>query len=50
LKKTSTGSAAEETVRFALDDNSCEIDLNSAHAEAGRRTAGPARKTRKPTS
>ncbi|WP_306927196.1 histone-like nucleoid-structuring protein Lsr2 [Arthrobacter globiformis] len=55
------GSAAEETVRFAIDGNSYEIDLNSAHAEelratvsryasAGRRTAGPAGKTRRPPS
>lgn len=55
------GSAAEETVRFALDGNSYEIDLNSAHAEelratlapyasAGRRTPGSAGKTRRPAS
>jgi hypothetical protein len=55
------GSAAEETVRFAIDGNSYEIDLNSAHAEelratinryasAGRRTAGRTGKTRRPTS
>lgn len=55
------GSAAEETVRFAIDGNSYEIDLNSAHAEelratlkpyasAGRRTAGRAGKTRRQSS
>jgi hypothetical protein len=54
------GSAAEETVRFAIDGNSYEIDLHAAHAEelratlnrytsAGRRTAGRAGKPRKST-
>jgi hypothetical protein len=35
------GSAAAETVRFAVDGIDYEIDLNDANAEALRRTAAP---------
>jgi hypothetical protein len=49
------GSAAEGTVRFALDGTDYEIDLNTQHAEAlrkalakyveaARRSSGPARR------
>jgi hypothetical protein len=49
------GSAAEGTVRFALDGTDYEIDLNAQHAEslrkalakyveAARRSSGPARR------
>jgi hypothetical protein len=54
------GSEAEETVNFALDGNSYEIDLNSSHAEelrsilrrylmAGRKDSSRARPNRRST-
>ena len=54
------GSEADETVNFALDGNSYEIDLNSSHAEelrsilrryveAGRKEASRARTSRRLT-